>query len=182
LAPLENLSGPVRDCYETLTTPYMIRLDLLARSIEPYGKRRLNNHKPAASYRFRGAGFSGVRLRERGFGRSSFIWPILKGCFFTVFLRTLVPSVGPLDEREMLLPVSDLPPPLALPLLAGLTMATDWTGAWQYGHLVVLTGKISRRNAAKHIALVQSFIILFAITMASPGKFTSILAAKGKTL
>jgi hypothetical protein len=66
----------------------------------------------------------------------------LKGCFFTVFLRTVAPSVGPLDEREMLLPVSDLPPPLVLPLLAGLTTVRDWTNAWQFGHLVVLAEEL----------------------------------------
>jgi hypothetical protein len=82
-------------------------------------------------------------------------------------------SVGPVDEREVLLPVPDLPPPLVLPLVAGLTTATDWTEAWQYGHLVVLAGKSSRRNAAKQDVLVQSFMILFAITMASTGKSTS---------
>lgn len=126
------------------------------------------NHKIATSYRFRGGGFRGVRLRKKGFNGSSFIMPTLKDCFFTVFLRIFAPSVGPLDERAMLLPVPDLPPPLALPLLTAFTMVTDWTKAWQYGHLVVLAGKSSRRNAAKHDVLLQSFMILFAITMASP--------------
>lgn len=127
----------------------------------------------AASQRLRGGGFRGVRLRGRGFNGSSFIRPTLKGCFFTVLLRTFAPSIDPLDERDMLLPVSDFPPPLVLPLLAGLTTVTDWIKAWQYGHLVVLAGKSSCRNAAKHDVLVQSFMILFAIAIASPGKFTS---------
>jgi hypothetical protein len=132
--------------------------------------RRLNDNEAAASYRFRGGGFRGVRLRERGFNGSSFIMPTLKGCFFPALLRTFAPSVGPLDEREMLLPVPDLPPPFALPLLAGLKTLTDWTKAWQFGQLVVLAGKSSRRNAAKHDVLVQSFMILFAIAIASLGK------------
>jgi len=119
------------------------------------------------TYCFRGGGFRGVRLRERGFNGSSFIRPTLKGCFFTDFLRTFTPSVGPLDEREIFLPVPDLPPPLALPLLAGTTTETDWTKAWQFGHLVVLAGKRSCRNAAKHDVLVQSFMTLVPIAIAS---------------
>jgi len=83
---------------------------------------KLSNPKAAAFYRFGGDGFRGARLPESGFGGSSFKMPILKGCFF---LWAFTPSVGPLDEREMLLPEFDLPPPLALPLLTGLIMVTD---------------------------------------------------------
>ncbi len=153
--------APDRSCYK----PHFRGIALpLPRSRQIGTNRKLSNPKTSKSYRFRGSGFRGVRFRDRGFSGSSFIMPALKGCFFTAFLRIFAPGVGPLDERQTLLPVSDLPPPLALPLLAGLRMVKDWTKPWQYGHLVVLTGKDSRRSAAKHTEVVHSFTILFAIT------------------
>jgi hypothetical protein len=82
--------------------------------------------------------------------------------FGRAFLRVFFPIVVPLEDREIVFS-PDLPPPLEFPLLVELTMVIDSRRDWQYGHVVVFAGKSSWRNAEKHIALEQRFMVLFAI-------------------